>query len=78
MKVIGNVDKPETGRWLDHRAEDSHQPFLRRERAMCFIRMRALQKLVAVHALVHTHFDAAHQLYNRSNFKLNRAVAFTE
>jgi putative transposase len=24
MKVIGNVDEPETGRWLNNRAENSH------------------------------------------------------
>ena len=29
MKVIGNVDKQETGRWLNNRAENSHQPFRR-------------------------------------------------
>jgi putative transposase len=34
MKVIGNVDKQETGRWLNNRAENSHPPFRRRERAM--------------------------------------------
>jgi putative transposase len=27
MKVIGNVDKQETGRRLNNRAENSHQPF---------------------------------------------------
>ena len=30
MKLIGNVDKQETGRWLNNRAENSHQPFRRR------------------------------------------------
>jgi putative transposase len=79
MKVIGNVDKQETGRWLNNRAENSHQPFRRRERAMLrFRRMRTLQKFVAVHASVHTHFNAERHLYNRSNFKLNRAAALTE
>jgi len=34
MKVVGNADKQETGRWLNNRAENSHQPFRRRERAM--------------------------------------------
>ena len=34
IKVIGNVDKQETGRWLNNRAENSYQPFRRRERAM--------------------------------------------
>jgi putative transposase len=75
MKVIGNVDKQETGRWLNNRAENSHQPFRRRERAMLrFRRMRTLQKFAAVH----THFNAERHLYNRSNFKLNRAAALTE
>ena len=27
MKVIGNVDKQETSRQLNNRAENSHQPF---------------------------------------------------
>ena len=29
MKVIGNEGCQETGRWLNNRAENSHQPFLR-------------------------------------------------
>ena len=79
MKVIGNADKQETGRWLNNRAENSHQPFRRRERAMiCFRRMRTLQKFVAVHASIYNHFNAERHLYNRSNFKLNRAAALSE
>ena len=54
MKVIGNADKQETGRWLNNRAENSHQPFRRRERAMLrFRRTRALQKFASVHASAH-------------------------
>ncbi|MFZ3584022.1 IS6 family transposase, partial [Loktanella sp. DJP18] len=34
MKEIGNADRQETGRWLNNRGENSHQPFRRRERAM--------------------------------------------
>ena len=34
MKVIGNEGCQETGRWLNNRAEHSHQPFRRREGAM--------------------------------------------
>ena len=34
MKEIGNAGVHETGRWLNNRAENSHQPFRRRERAM--------------------------------------------
>ena len=33
-KVIGNATDQMCGRWLDNRAENSHQPFRRRERAM--------------------------------------------
>jgi putative transposase len=58
LKVIGNVDKKETRRWLNNRAENSHQPFRRKQRTMHrFRRMRTLQKFVAVHALVHNHFN---------------------
>jgi len=50
MKVIGNADRQKSGRWLNNRAENSHLPFRRRERAMLrFRRMRNLQKFVSVH-----------------------------
>jgi putative transposase len=79
MKVIGNADRQETGRWLNNRAENSHQPFRRRERALLrFRRMRSLQKFVAVHASVHNYFNQERNLYSRNAFKLNRAAALTE
>jgi putative transposase len=79
MKVIGNADKQETGRWKNNRAENSHLPFRRRERAMLrFRRMRTLQKFVAVHASVHNHFIQERHLYSRANFKLNRTAALAE
>jgi len=63
MKVIGNVDRQETGRWLNNWAENSHLPFRRRERAMLrFRRMRSLQKFVAVHSSVHNHVNSERQL----------------
>jgi transposase-like protein len=34
MNVIGNGADQEVGRWLNNRAENSHQPFRRREGAM--------------------------------------------
>jgi putative transposase len=34
MKVIGNADRQECGRWMNSRAESPHQPFRRRERAI--------------------------------------------
>ena len=79
MKVIGNAKKQETGRWLNNRAENSHLPFRRRERAMArFRQMRSLQKFVTVHSSVHNHFNQERALYSRDNFKLNRAVALAE
>lgn len=92
MKVIGNADRQETGRWLNNRAENSHPlpdsgllanhekgPFRRRERTMLrFRRMRSLQKFAAVHSSVHNHFNQERHLYSRQNFKLNRAVALAE
>jgi putative transposase len=79
MKVVGNAGRQETGRWLNNRAENSHLPFRRRERAMLrFRQMRSLQKFVAVYASVHNHFNQERHLYSRSNFKLNRTAALAQ
>ena len=43
LKDLGRGDDREMGRWLNNRAENSHLPFRRRERAMLrFRRMRTL------------------------------------
>ena len=79
MKVIGNADQQETGRWLNNRAENSHLPFRRRERAMLrFRRMRSLQKFASVHASVSNHFNQERSLSSRNLFKQNRTAALTE
>ncbi len=79
MKIIGNADRQEIGRWLNNRAENSHLPFRRRERAMQrFRRMRSLQKFAAVHSSVYNHFNLERHLYSRANFKLNRNAALAE
>ena len=45
MKEIGNAHHHEVGRRLNDRAENSHQPFRRRERAMQWFRSaKTLQK----------------------------------
>ena len=78
-KVIGNEDKQETGRWPNNRAENSHLPFRRRERAMLrFRQMQCLQKFASVQALLHNHFNQERHLYSRANFKLNRTAALAE
>ncbi|WP_394693543.1 IS6 family transposase [Hyphobacterium sp.] len=79
MKVIGNEGKQDVGRWLNNRAENSHLPFRRRERAMLrFRRMRSLQKFVAVHSSVHNHFNLERHLNDRNWFKENRENALVE
>ena len=79
MKAIGNADRQETGRWLNNRAENSNQPFRRRERAMLRFRcMRSLQKLIAAHSAICNHFNQERHLNSRTSFKLNRTAALAE
>jgi putative transposase len=79
MKVIGNANKQAVGRWKNNRAENSHLPFRRRERAMLrFRRMRSLQKFVTVHSSIYNHFNHERHLYSRQNFKLNGNAALSE
>jgi putative transposase len=79
LKEIGLANRQETGRWLNNRAENSHLPFRRRERAMLrFRRMRSLQKFASVHASIYNLFNSERSLYTRPNFKLNRAAALAE
>lgn len=79
MQVIGNDDRQETGRWLNNRAENSHLPFRRRERAMQKFRShKTLQKFVSIHASVHNHFNKERHLESRDNFKQQRSAALAE
>jgi putative transposase len=79
LRTIGNATCQKTGRWLNNRAENSHQPLRRRERAMQrFRQMRTLQTFAAIHSSVHNHFNQERPLYSRENFKLNRAAVLTE
>jgi putative transposase len=79
MKEIGNEARQLTDRWLNNRAENSHQPFRRRERAMAKFRsVKSLQKFASIHSSVHNHFNQERHLYSRENFKLNRSTALAE
>ena len=79
MKVIGVEGRQICGQWLNNRAENSHQPFRRREGAMARFRdIKTVQKFAAAHASVHNHFNQERHLYNRENFKLNRSAALAE
>jgi putative transposase len=79
LKDLGAGVRQETGRWANNRAENSHLPFPRRERAMLRFRsMRSLQKFAAAQSATHNHFNQERHLYSRDDFKINRAVALAE
>ena len=63
MKDLGNLERREMGRYLNNRAENSHLPFRRRERAMQrFRQMKSLQKFAAVHASLANHSNSERHL----------------
>ena len=66
MRKLGNLDRREMGRWLNNRAENSHLPFRRRERAM--------QKFASIHASAHHHFNAERRLIDRQTYKSRRSA----
>ena len=79
MKDIGVEDRQLCGQWLNNRAENSHQPFRRREGAMARFRdIKTLQKLASVHASIHNHFNHQRHLNRRDIFKQARAAALVE
>ncbi len=79
MKVIGNESRQEIKRWLNNRAENSHQPFRRREGAMARFRdIKTLQKFASVHASIYNHFNHQRHLNRRDIFKQARAAALAE
>ena len=79
MKEVGNAGRQEVGRGLNNRAENSHQPFRRRELAMQRFRsLKTLQKFSSVHAQVHNHFDQERYLVTRRVYKQRRSAALAE
>ena len=79
MNIIGNAVSQECGRWLDNRAENSHQPFRRRKGAMAKFRdVKTLQKFAAVHASLHNHFNQDRHLNRHDIFTQNRAAILAE
>ena len=79
MKEIGNRDRQEVGRHLNNRAENSHLPLRRRERAMGrFRRMSNLQKFASTHASFYNHFNLDRHINRRSRFKIMRNAALSE
>jgi putative transposase len=79
MKEIGFADRHEVGRRLNNRAENSHQPFRRRERAMQRFRsLKTLQKFSSAHAQVHNQFSQERHLVTQQVYKRRRFIALGE
>jgi putative transposase len=79
INEVGVANRQEVGPRLNNRAENSHQPFRRRERAMQRFRsMKTLQKFSSVHAQVHNHFNQERHLVTRQLYKQGRLAALAE
>ena len=79
LRELGLEDRQETGRWRNNRAENSHQPLRRRERAMQRSRRRqTLERFASVHSSVFNHFNKDRHLNRRDVFKANRDAALAE
>jgi putative transposase len=79
MNVIDNTAIQVCGRWINNRAENSHQPFRRREGAMAKFRdIKTLQKFSSTHASIHNHFNHQRHLILRDEYKQNREAALIE
>jgi len=79
MRQLGNMNKQDTTKHHNNQAENSHQPFRRRERAMNKFRAeKSLQKFVSIHAQFYNHFNHERHLNRRQPFKKYRDFALTE
>ena len=79
IRDLGLTATHHRAKWKNNRAENSHQPVRRRERAMAKFRdMKTLQKFAAAHASIHNHFNHDRHLNRRDIFKQNRAAALAE
>ena len=79
IRELRNLDRREMEPWLNNRAENSHLPYRRRERAMSrFRQIKSLQKFPSVHANVHNHFNSERYLVDRQTYKTRRSAALAE
>jgi len=79
MTELNVAGRQEIGRWANNRAENSHQPFRRRERAMLRLRrMKTLQQFASVHTSFHNHFNQERHLVSRDIYKERRSAALAE
>ena len=79
MRKLGSIERREMGRYLNNRAENSHLPFRRRERAtLRFHQMKSLQKFASVHASTANHFNLERHLVDRRTHRDRRSAAIAE
>ena len=79
MKLIGNNQIQEVGRWMNNHCENYHLPFRRQEYAMLrFLHMRSLQNLVSIHSSDFNHFNEERHLNSRDIFKVQREAALVD
>ena len=79
MQEIGAADRHEVGKRLNNRAENSHQPFRRRERAMQrFQSIKTLLKFSSVHSQVYNHLNQERHLVTWQVYKQRRSIALME
>ena len=78
MRDVGNSDRQATGQHLNNRAENSHLPFRRRERAMQPLQAdgTVCRNSPPFIPRSHNHFNRERHLYSREQFQANRAAAF--
>ncbi len=79
MRDLGNLDRREMGRSLNNRAENSHLPFRRQERAtLRFRQMKSLLKFAPAHANVRNHFNLDRHLTVRQTYNTASTGALDE
>jgi len=78
LREIGMTDRHVTGRRLNNRAENSHQPTRRRERSwISFKKPGPTQRFLSVHAAVYNTFNVQRHLISRRTLRTFRAEAFS-
>jgi len=79
MKVIGNAERQETGRWLNNLAKNAHQPFRRRENMMArFQHPATLPEFASIQVSIHNHFNQERHLTRWDIFKPDLVAALFE
>jgi putative transposase len=73
---LGISKRHEPGRWRNNRAENSHQPTLRRERKMQgFKSVGSAQRFLSMHAAAHNTFNVQRHLTSARTHRIFRASA---